>query len=64
MEVSKVLRVGLLCVQAHAAQRPSMIQVVQMLLSDDDCRYPEPNQPPFINTNVLSSDSVNSLGSS
>ncbi|KAI3463021.1 hypothetical protein Pfo_019684 [Paulownia fortunei] len=64
MEVSKVLRIGLLCTQAYAAQRPSMVEVVQMLLNDENCENPEPNQPPFLNTTVLSSGSTRSSYSS
>ncbi|KAJ0785317.1 putative protein kinase RLK-Pelle-DSLV family [Helianthus annuus] len=48
--VSKVLRtihVGLLCVQHHAEDRPTMLSVVLMLVSEGT--LPEPKQPAFFN---------------
>ncbi|PIN21832.1 Serine/threonine protein kinase [Handroanthus impetiginosus] len=58
-EASKVLRIGLLCAQASVAQRPSMVEVVRML-TEENCEIPEPNQPPFLNTNALSGGSTRS----
>ncbi|KAL3624264.1 hypothetical protein CASFOL_033080 [Castilleja foliolosa] len=58
-EASKVLRIGLLCAQASAAQRPSMVDVVRML-TDENYEIPEPNQPPFLSTSALSSSSTRS----
>ncbi|KAF3966355.1 hypothetical protein CMV_009527 [Castanea mollissima] len=55
-EASDVLQIGLLCTQASVALRPSMEEVVQMLTSKD-CEIPIPNQPPFLSTNALGSDS-------
>lgn len=64
-EVYKVIQVGLLCTQASPVLRPSMDEVVQMLTASE-YEIPEPNQPPFINTGLLSatttgSYSINSL---
>lgn len=51
--ITKVLRcihVGLLCVQDHAADRPTMPDVVSMLL-DQSILLPPPKKPAiFINT--------------
>ncbi|XP_073019032.1 cysteine-rich receptor-like protein kinase 42 isoform X1 [Primulina eburnea] len=55
METSKVLKIGLLCTQASVAQRPSMEEVVRMLVNEN-CEIPEPNQPPFLNS-MVSADS-------
>ncbi|XP_073296075.1 cysteine-rich receptor-like protein kinase 42 isoform X2 [Primulina huaijiensis] len=55
MEISKVLKIGLLCTQASVAQRPSMEEVVRMLVNEN-CEIPEPNQPPFLNS-MVSADS-------
>ncbi|KAK8556888.1 hypothetical protein V6N13_064878 [Hibiscus sabdariffa] len=51
-EAPGVLQVGLLCTQASVLLRPSMEEVVQML-TDKDYEIPMPNQPPFLNANVL-----------
>ncbi|KAE8718487.1 Cysteine-rich receptor-like protein kinase 42 [Hibiscus syriacus] len=51
-EAPGVLQVGLLCTQASVPLRPSMAEVVQML-TDKDYEIPMPNQPPFLNANVL-----------
>lgn len=51
-EAPEVLQVGLLCTQASVLLRPSMAEVVQML-TDEDYETPTPNQPPFLNANVL-----------
>ncbi|XAR58208.1 Non-specific serine/threonine protein kinase [Bertholletia excelsa] len=48
-EALQVLQVGLLCIQASAALRPSMDEVVQ-LLGQRDCEIPVPNQPAFLST--------------
>lgn len=55
-EASRVLQIGLLCTQASASLRPSMSQVVYML-SNTNLDVPTPNQPPFLNTGMLDSDS-------
>ncbi|TKY63227.1 Cysteine-rich receptor protein kinase 42 [Spatholobus suberectus] len=55
-EASRVFQIGLLCTQASASLRPSMSQVVCML-SNSNVDVPTPNQPPFLNTGVLDSDS-------
>ncbi|OIV89271.1 hypothetical protein TanjilG_23764 [Lupinus angustifolius] len=55
-EASRVFHIGLLCAQASASLRPSMVEVVHML-SNSNGHVPTPNQPPFLNTGVLDSDS-------
>ncbi|KAI8533663.1 hypothetical protein RHMOL_Rhmol10G0026800 [Rhododendron molle] len=65
-EASCVLQIGLLCTQASVALRPSMEEVVDMLINRDN-EIPVPNQPPFLTAsavNPASSDrscSINSL---
>ncbi|GFZ11571.1 cysteine-rich RLK (RECEPTOR-like protein kinase) 42 [Actinidia rufa] len=64
-EASMVLQVGLLCTQASVALRPSMAEVVRMLINRD-CEIPVPNQPPFLSSSKLNpasseSYSANSL---
>ncbi|XP_073148837.1 cysteine-rich receptor-like protein kinase 42 [Henckelia pumila] len=56
---SKVLKTGLLCAQASATLRPSMLEVVRML-TDENYEIPEPNQPPFLSTSKLSPASATS----
>jgi len=55
-EASRVLHIGLLCTQASASLRPSMTQVVKML-SNSDLDVPAPNQPPFLTSAILDSES-------
>lgn len=53
--VSQVLRsihVGLLCVQQHAEDRPTMSSVVSMLVSE--VMLPPPKQPAFFHGRKLS----------
>ncbi|KAF8034837.1 LOW QUALITY PROTEIN: hypothetical protein BT93_C0995 [Corymbia citriodora subsp. variegata] len=45
LEVTRCIRVGLLCVQDHAINRPNMSDVVLMLSSESD--LPQPRQPTF-----------------
>lgn len=47
----KVLQIGLLCAQASPILRPSMNEVVHMLISKD-CQVPIPNQPPFLSAKM------------
>ena len=44
-EVLRSIHVALLCVQHHAEDRPTMLSVVLMLVSES--ALPEPNQPAF-----------------
>ncbi|KAK8636703.1 hypothetical protein V6N13_124442 [Hibiscus sabdariffa] len=44
-KASRLLQIGLLCVQASAEIRPSMSTIVQML-TDDTLEFPRPTQPP------------------
>ncbi|KAI3517259.1 hypothetical protein L1887_16472 [Cichorium endivia] len=44
-EVLRSIHVGLLCVQHHAEDRPTMLSVVLMLVSEG--ALPQPNQPAF-----------------
>ncbi|KAL2320130.1 hypothetical protein Fmac_029099 [Flemingia macrophylla] len=55
-EASRLLQIGLICTQASASLRSSMSQVVYML-SNSNVDVSTPNQPPFLNTGVLDSDS-------
>ncbi|XP_075649217.1 G-type lectin S-receptor-like serine/threonine-protein kinase At1g11410 [Castanea sativa] len=45
-EVSRCIQIGLLCVQEHAADRPTMSTIVFML--GNDTPLPSPKQPAFI----------------
>lgn len=45
-EVSKFIHVGLLCVQEHAADRPTISEVISMLASDI-MFLPDPKQPAY-----------------
>ncbi|OWM89660.1 hypothetical protein CDL15_Pgr024408 [Punica granatum] len=47
-DVSRILQIALLCVQASAELRPRMSMVVKML--SDDCDIPSPTQPPFLSS--------------
>ncbi|KAM6562251.1 hypothetical protein CsatB_022249 [Cannabis sativa] len=47
-EVSRVLQIGLLSVQASAELRPSMSAVVNLLTENHE--IPQPTQPPFLNS--------------
>lgn len=47
-EASRLLQIGLLCAQASAELRPSMSNVVKMLVEEHD--IPKPEQPPFLNS--------------
>ena len=51
-EASMVLQVGLLCTQASVALRPSMAEVIRMLINRD-WEIPVPNQPPFLSASTL-----------
>ena len=62
LEASNLLKIGLLCTQASASSRPSMDEVVHMLI-DSNHQVPEPNQPPFINSSVLAPSSTGSYSS-
>ena len=45
-ELVKCIHVGLLCVQEHATDRPTMSDVISML-SNDYMYLPDPKQPAF-----------------
>ncbi|OMO77430.1 S-locus glycoprotein [Corchorus olitorius] len=57
-EVKRCIHVGLLCVQDHAENRPSMPEVVFMLSSETE--LPKPKQPTFTFHKALNSDGSNS----
>ncbi|OMO77431.1 hypothetical protein COLO4_25188 [Corchorus olitorius] len=57
-EVKRCIHVGLLCVQDHAENRPTMPQVVFMLGSETE--LPKPKQPTFTFQNALNSTGSNS----
>ena len=64
-EVSRCIQIGLLCVQEHATDRPTMSTVVFML--GNDTHLPSPKRPTFIlmgtynNTGRPSSVASNSI---
>ncbi|CAN6727153.1 unnamed protein product [Malus baccata var. baccata] len=64
-EASRLLQIGLLCVQASAELRPAMSLVVKMLT--ENLEIPQPTQPPFLNSGTakfnrrIPSGSLNSL---
>ncbi|KAK4750551.1 hypothetical protein SAY87_004033 [Trapa incisa] len=51
-EATHVLKIGLLCTQASAGDRPTMHQVLEMLMYSSS-KIPEPNQPPFLNARAM-----------
>lgn len=57
--VVRCIHIGLLCVQDHAADRPSMPSVVLMLSSEMD--LPQPKQPTFIYQRWLNSDTQSQI---
>ncbi|XP_059437859.1 G-type lectin S-receptor-like serine/threonine-protein kinase RKS1 isoform X2 [Corylus avellana] len=52
-EISRCIQIGLLCVQEHATDRPTMSTVVWMLGNDTTLAYPK--QPAFISKNTYNS---------
>ena len=59
-EVSRCIQIGLLCVQEHATNRPTMSAVVFMLGNDTTLAYPK--QPAFILKSTYNSrEGVNSV---
>ncbi|KAJ9554439.1 hypothetical protein OSB04_018484 [Centaurea solstitialis] len=58
-EVVRAIHVGLLCVQHHAEDRPTMLSVVLMLVSES--ALPPPKQPAFFTEEIIHEhDSVSS----
>lgn len=57
-EVTRCLHIGLLCVQDHAADRPTMSTVVLMLSSEIDC--PQPKRPTFTFQSLAGSSDLRS----
>lgn len=53
-EVMRCIQTGLLCVQDHASDRPTMSNVVLMLSSEMD--LPQPKQPTFTFQRMLDLD--------
>nr|XP_027102206.1 G-type lectin S-receptor-like serine/threonine-protein kinase At1g61370 [Coffea arabica]XP_027102643.1 G-type lectin S-receptor-like serine/threonine-protein kinase At1g61370 [Coffea arabica] len=53
-KVKRCIQIGLLCVQDHAADRPTMSNVVLMLSSSEE--LPQPRQPTFTFQNLQESD--------
>lgn len=54
-EVIRCVHVGLLCVQDHAVDRPTMPEVVLML--SNEAELPHPKQPPFTFQSLFGSES-------
>lgn len=50
-EVLRSIHVALLCVQHHANDRPTMLSVVLMLVSEG--ALPEPKQPAFFTGEIM-----------
>ncbi|KAL5731111.1 hypothetical protein ACHQM5_003870 [Ranunculus cassubicifolius] len=59
-EILRCIHVGLLCVQDHANDRPTMLSVLSMLTSNI-AGIPTPNQPVFTRQGISNSDSVNEM---
>nr|XP_004234263.1 G-type lectin S-receptor-like serine/threonine-protein kinase At1g61370 isoform X1 [Solanum lycopersicum] len=57
--VLRCIHIGLLCVQDHATDRPSMPSIVLMLSSEMD--LPQPKQPTFIFQRWLNSDTQSQI---
>ncbi|CDO99668.1 unnamed protein product [Coffea canephora] len=56
-EVMRCIQIGLLCVQDHAADRPTMSNVVLMLSSSEsEMELPQPRQPTFTFQSLLESE--------
>ncbi|XP_027102205.2 G-type lectin S-receptor-like serine/threonine-protein kinase At1g61550 [Coffea arabica] len=56
-EVIRCIQIGLLCVQDHAADRPTMSNVVLMLSSSEsEMELPQPRQPTFTFQSLLESE--------
>lgn len=63
-ELRRFVRIGLLCVQENAADRPTMSEVVSML-GGDAGNYPEPKESSFTSLSTHnSSDLPNDTSSS
>ena len=59
-EASRLLQIGLLCVQASAELRPSMSVVVKMLNNQHEIA--QPTQPPFLNCSSSDISPLNRSG--
>ncbi|CAD6256426.1 unnamed protein product [Miscanthus lutarioriparius] len=55
LEIVRCINIALLCVQEHAADRPTMSHVVSML-SSDSMTLPEPKHPAFFHTRVTTEE--------
>ncbi|XP_043808357.1 G-type lectin S-receptor-like serine/threonine-protein kinase At1g61370 [Manihot esculenta] len=53
-EVIRCVNIGLLCVQDHAADRPTMAAIVSML--SGEAKLPQPKQPTFTFQSILQSE--------
>ncbi|KAM4070384.1 hypothetical protein ACB094_12G161400 [Castanea mollissima] len=61
-EVSRCIQIGLLCVQEHATDRPTMSTVVFML--GNDTHLPSPKQPAFILKGTYNSTDISTSAAS
>jgi hypothetical protein len=59
-EILKCIQIGLLCVQEHATDRPTMLAVVFMLGNETTLAYPK--QPAFILKSTYNRDGLLSEG--
>lgn len=60
-EASRLLQIGLLCVQASPELRPSMSIIVKMI--NDNHGIPQPTQPPFLSPATMESSPFRQPGS-
>lgn len=61
-EILKCIHIGLLCVQEDPSDRPTMADVVIMLVTES-ITLPKPNQPAFVTRKRISSISSSSSSS-
>lgn len=59
-EASRLLHIGLLCVQASPELRPSMSKVVKMIKESQE--IPQPTQPPFLSPAIMEINTVRQPG--
>ena len=58
-EVERVIHVGLLCVQHHVEDRPTMLSVVLMLVGEG--ALPQPKQPGYFSQDSCEAKTVTSI---
>ncbi|XP_057855631.2 cold-responsive protein kinase 1 [Cryptomeria japonica] len=63
-EVLRVINLALLCIQASARHRPSMSEVVTILLSKDEIEFQKPLQPSFVDAGYKARGGSSNSGTS